>query len=651
MSFKIPRNVPAFDNPQRRYEDALWNSSGRSRFATRSPGLFSSPFGGRELPMYKDKPYNYPESRRRRKRVWIGLVVFVVVGWLLYVGAFGGGGKTGASGRDKAKALWKGAKGGKKTGGVDWGERREEVKKAMKLSWGGYEKYAWGYDEYHPASKSGRQMVPPTGLGWIIVDALDTLILMNMTTELQHAREWISTTLNYELDHDVNTFETTIRMLGGLLAAHYLQTEFPNMCPVKMGKDGEDLYLEKASDLADRLLGAFESKTGIPYASVNLKTMKGIKSHADGGASSLSEATTLQLEFKYLAKLTGEKHYWDTAEGVMKAVDDQGATDGLTPIFIHPDTGSFATTNIRLGSRGDSYYEYLIKQYYQTSKQEPIYLDMWKQALGGIKKHLITYSSPSNFTVLGERPSGLDEPLSPKMDHLVCFLPGTIALAVTGGLTVDQVKQRSEWTPKHEEDLLLAQELLKTCWGTYMVTKTGLAPEITYFNLPDKPHVYREGPLKSPENFDPAEDAEWRKDFDIHHADAHNLLRPETVESLFYLWRITRDETYRHWGWKMFEAFVAHTSLPDGAGFSSINDVNAIPPPMRDNMESFWPAETLKYFYLLFSEDDLLPLDSVVFNTEAHPLPRFELGKLFSTGWKRKPRDREGNLIKEKAKE
>lgn len=214
-----------------------------------------------------------------------------------------------------------------------------------------------GYDEYHPISKQGRQMVPPNGLGWIIVDSLDTMMLMNLTTELAHAREWISTSLTYDVDHDVNTFETTIRMLGGLLAAHYLSTELPDLAPVPpVGKQGEDLYLEKATDLADRLLGAYSSKSGVPFASVNLKTMQGIESHADGGASSTAEATSLQLEMKYLAKLTGETHYWEKAEKVMQVVDDNGRRDGLLPIFIYANTGGFRGENIRLGSRGDSYY-------------------------------------------------------------------------------------------------------------------------------------------------------------------------------------------------------------------------------------------------------------------------------------------------------
>lgn len=447
-----------------------------------------------------------------------------------------------------------------------------------------------GFDEFHPVSKTGRQMVPPTGLGWIIIDALDTLMLMNMTTQLQHAREWLSTTLTYELDHDVNTFETTIRMLGGLLAAHYLQTDFPSMCPVDLSKGGEDLYLEKAADLGDRLLGAFDSNSGIPYASINLKTGKGIPSHADGGASSLAEATSVQLEMKYLAKLTGEKHYWDKAEKVMKAVDDANARDGLMPIFIHPETAVFTTSNIRLGSRGDSYYEYLIKQYFQTSKQEPVYLSMWEQSLAGIKKHMITYSSPSNFTVLAERPSGLDHDVDPKMDHLVCFMPGTIALSVTGGGSIKEAKRKGELTARQLEDLELAKELMKTCMGMYKVTETGLAPEITYFNIHSPAHMRTDGKLASPETFSTAPDAEWRQDFVIKPADTHNLQRPETVESLFYMWRITGDEMYRRWGWEIFEAFVKHTTVPDGAGFSSIGNVKEIPSPTRDNMESFWPV-------------------------------------------------------------
>lgn len=199
----------------------------------------------------------------------------------------------------------------------------------------------------------------PKGMGWIIVDALDTLMIMNLTSRLSHAREWISTSLDYEQDSEVNTFETTIRMLGGLLSAHYLSNEVLDLAPLAdedQGSLGKDLYLEKAADLADRILGAFDSKSGIPYALINLKDGKGIKSNDNGGASSTAEAASVQLELKYLAMLTGEKNYWERAEQVIQVMDDNGMEDGLLPIFISPDDGRFRGNNIRLGSRGDSYY-------------------------------------------------------------------------------------------------------------------------------------------------------------------------------------------------------------------------------------------------------------------------------------------------------
>jgi hypothetical protein len=580
MSFAVPRNVPNFENAQRRFEDNVWNK-----------------FSGNEkgLPMYKDKPsgksHAYGVKGRRgfmRSRRGVGLIVLVVLGVLYW---FGGPSTPVYSDNASEKTADKGSRwssilgsgSGSRKSKINWEKRREDVKNAFLLSWNAYEKHGWGYDEYHPVSRDGRYMAQPNGMGWIIVDALDTLMLMNLTQELNHAREWVSTTLDYNKNQDVNTFETTIRMLGGLLSAHYLQETLPGMKPTNP-KD-EDLWLEKADDLADRLMGAYESPSGVPWASVILKDGKGEASHADGGASSTAEATSLQLEMKYLAYITGEGHYWEKAEKVMQVVDNNGAKDGLLPIFIYADRGTFRGNEIRLGSRGDSYYEYLIKQHLQTN--EPIYRDMWDESLAGVKKHLLTYTKNSHFTVLAERPSGLDGNLHPKMDHLVCFYPGTIALAATGGLPLSEAKKLRTWGKKQEEDMALARELTKTCMGMYRVTPTGLAPEIAHFELDDEPKMYHDAILSSTSDMSPdAED--WKADFNIKSADAHNLQRPETVESLFYMWRITGDEMYREWGWEMFTAFVNHTIVENGGGFTSVGDVMEVPPPQRDNMESFW---------------------------------------------------------------
>jgi hypothetical protein len=114
-------------------------------------------------------------------------------------------------------------------------------------------------------------MMRPKGLGWIIVDSLDTMMIMNLTSRLSDARKWVEQSLDYERDQDVNTFKTTIRMLGGLLSTHYLSTLLPGL-----SSPGNDIYLVKAMDLADRLIGAYKSPSGIPYANVHLAGRIGI---------------------------------------------------------------------------------------------------------------------------------------------------------------------------------------------------------------------------------------------------------------------------------------------------------------------------------------------------------------------------------------
>lgn len=221
-----------------------------------------------------------------------------------------------------------------------------------------------------------------------------------------------------------------------------------------------------------------------------------------------------------------------------------------------------------------------------------------------MRKHLITYTKNSHFTVLAERPNGLRGELYPKMDHLVCFMPGTIALAATGGLTVEAAKKAGKWGEKQQSEIDLAKELTKTCWGMYKATGTGLAGEITFFEINDPPRSEADG-IPPPADFT---DASWKDDFVIKRQDSHNLQRPETVETLFYMWRITEDETYREWGWEMFKSFVNFTQAEGDAGYTSVANVLENPPPLRDNMESFWlvrsplrPVLPSKYLRMVFS--------------------------------------------------
>ncbi|KAM6552126.1 hypothetical protein CsatB_001934 [Cannabis sativa] len=490
-----------------------------------------------------------------------------------------------------------------------WIDRQQSVKKAFLHAWLGYKKYAMGYDELMPVSQHGVDGLG--GLGATIVDALDTAMIMGANEVVSEASGWVETQLSSRISQkgQVNLFETTIRVLGGLLSAYHLS-------PVEaaINSTSKAIYLETAKNLADRLLSAFTSSpTAVPYSDVVLHDSS---SHpAPGGLSSTSEVSTLQLEFNYLSTLSGDPKYSIAAMKVLEHLKTLPKVEGLVPIYISPHTGEFSGDNIRLGSRGDSYYEYLLKVWLQKGASRDSNLtylhDMYEEAMKGVRHLLVRKTIPKGLVFVGELPYGPKGGFSPKMDHLVCFLSGNLALGATKGLTKEKAMRDNLLNFEDLENLKLAEDLAKTCFEMYSVTSTGLAPEIAYFHTEE----FSEGGLDGGNK-----NAEYVNDIIIKPADRHNLLRPETVESLFILYRITEDPKYREWGWQIFEAFEKFTRVESG-GYTSLDDVTTVHPPRRDKMETFFLGETLKYLYLLFGDSSVIPLDKYVFNTEAHPIP------------------------------
>lgn len=493
--------------------------------------------------------------------------------------------------------------------GPEWIARQQSVKKAFVHAWSGYKKYAMGYDELMPLSQRGVDGLG--GLGASIVDALDTAMIMGLDDVVSEAGSWIEKHLPERITQkgQVNLFETTIRVVGGLLSAYHLsggeQGNPTNKGPKPI------IYLENARNLADRLLTAFTSSpTAIPFSDVVLRDNS---AHAaPDGLSSTSEVSTLQLEFNYLSSLTGDPKYSLVSMKVLEHMKTLPKVEGLVPIYISPDSGEFSGENIRLGSRGDSYYEYLIKVWLQHKEKNWTYLhDMYEEAMKGVKHLLVKKSIPNGLVFIGELPNGPNGAVSPKMDHLACFFPGTLALGATKGATKEEAMKKNLLTFEDLENLKLAEDLAKTCVEMYSVTSTGLAPEIAYFQWEGYSEAGLDGGNKS---------SEYVNDIIIKHADRHNLLRPETLESLFTLYRITEDPKYREWGWQIFEAFEKYTKV-DSGGYSSLDDVTMLPPRRRDKMETFFMGETLKYLYLLFGDSNVIPLNKYVFNSEAHPIP------------------------------
>uniref|UniRef100_A0A1D1XZ94 alpha-1,2-Mannosidase n=1 Tax=Anthurium amnicola TaxID=1678845 RepID=A0A1D1XZ94_9ARAE len=500
-----------------------------------------------------------------------------------------------------------------------WAFRQEMVKKAFIHAWSGYKNYAMGYDELMPLSKRGTDGLG--GLGATVVDSLDTAMIMGIDEIVSDAGIWIESHLSERINQkgQVNLFETTIRVLGGLLSAYHLrggdQDTMTNMgFPVPLKGPKPEVYLEAAKNLAGRLASAFTSSpTAIPFSDVILHDHTAHP--APDGLSSTSEVSTLQLEFNYLSAISGDPKYGSVAMKVLEHLRTLPKVQGLVPIYISPHSGEFSGENIRLGSRGDSYYEYLIKVWLQQRGSRNSRLrymhDMYEEAMKGVRNLLVRKSIPKGLIFVGELPDGSKGSFSPKMDHLVCFLPGTLALGATKGITRRRALEKKLLTTDDVKNLELAEDLAKTCFEMYSVTSTGLAPEIAYFHIEGYSEENLSGGNKS---------SEYAKDIIIKHADRHNLLRPETVESLFVLYRITEDPKYREWGWQIFEAFEKYTKV-DSGGYTSLDDVTIVPPRKRDKMETFFLGETLKYLYLLFGDRNVLPLDKFVFNTEAHPLP------------------------------
>ncbi|KAK8546827.1 hypothetical protein V6N13_093869 [Hibiscus sabdariffa] len=494
-----------------------------------------------------------------------------------------------------------------------WKARQKKVREAFIHAWSGYKRFAMGYDELMPVSQRGVNGLG--GLGATVIDALDTAMIMGLEEVVSEAGSWVELHLLKKISQkgQVNLFETTIRVLGGLLSAYHLSGGDHDMNLANKGPK-PTVYLDIAKNLADRLLSAFTSSpTAIPYSDVVLSDYSALPFLND--KSSTSEVSTLQLEFNYLSEISGDPKYKTEGMKVLAHFKTLPKVEGLVPIYINPQSGQFNGEKIRLGSRGDSYYEYLIKVWLQLRSIQDgdfTYLyDMYEEAMRGVRHLLVQKTIPNELVFVGELPWGSNGTFSPKMDHLVCFLPGTLALGATKGITKEKAMEDNLLTFEDLENLKLAQDLAKTCFEMYSVTSTGLAPEIAYFHTKEYFESGLDGGNKS---------SEYVNDIVIKRADRHNLLRPETVESLFVLYRITQDPKYREWGWQIFESFEKYTKVESG-GYTSLDDVTTLPPPRRDKMESFFLAETLKYLYLLFGDSSLMPLDKFVFNTEAHPFP------------------------------
>ena len=183
---------------------------------------------------------------------------------------------------------------------IDKEKLANKVKQEFLHAWNGYKKYAWGHDELLPISKSYKDWYDESLL-LTPMDAFGTMKIMGLNKEANEDKELILTKLNFDKDISVQFFEVNIRLLGGLLSAYQL--------------DGDKRFLNLAIDLADRLLPAFNSPTGMPYRYVNLET-----GEVKDPVSNPAEIGTLILEWGTLSKITGKEIYYNKAKKALEEV-------------------------------------------------------------------------------------------------------------------------------------------------------------------------------------------------------------------------------------------------------------------------------------------------------------------------------------------
>jgi mannosidase alpha-like ER degradation enhancer 2 len=375
------------------------------------------------------------------------------------------------------------------------------------------------------------------------VDALDTMIIMDMNDEATATKQYIVDNLSFDKDIEVQNFEITIRLLGGLLSNYQLT--------------GDKRLLDLAEDLGNRLLPVFNSPTGMPYRYVNFKTGKVSKP-----ISNPAETGTLIIEFGTLSKLTGKPIFYEKAKRALVETYNRRSKIGLVGEWINVETGTWTNTDSHISGAIDSYYEYLLKCSLLFGDQDCG--RMWNDSIKSINKYLADNYREELWYGHADMNTGARRATT--YGALDAFFPAVLALS--GDMRRAKSLQDSSFLMWYHE---------------------GIEPE--EFN-------YRERKIVSP----------------------GYPLRPEIVESTYYLYHYTKDEKYLLMGEKLWRDFVKYCRTDEG--YAALKSV--VTKEKTDSMQSFLFAETFKYFYLLFSPRETLDFDKVIFNTEAHPIQKFK---------------------------
>jgi len=414
----------------------------------------------------------------------------------------------------------------------------DRVKGEFLHAWNGYKSHAWGFDDLKPLSKSGANWYAESLL-MTPVDAFSSMMIMQLSEQAKEAKNLILEKLSFDKAIEVQVFEVNIRLLGGLLSAYQL--------------DGDARFLVLAIDLANRLLPAFDSPTGMPYRFVNLES-----GETRDPSNNPAEIGSLLLEWGTLSKHTKNPIYYEKAKQAVRTVFEKRSKIDLVGTIINVESGAWEDTESHIGARIDSYYEYLLKGAVMFDDEE--LRRMWETSIKAVNQHLPEQVESGFWYGQVEMHTG--KRTGHYFGALEAFFPAVLALS----------GEREK-----------AAALQESCYK--MWTLHGIEPEgIDYATM----QLVHDG----------------------------YPLRPENIESAYYLFHYTKDPRYLEMGRKYFESLIEFCR--NDVAYAALASVKT--KKQADGMQSFFLAETLKYCYLLFADEETIDFDKTLFNTEAHPL-------------------------------
>ncbi|XP_045561923.1 ER degradation-enhancing alpha-mannosidase-like protein 3 isoform X4 [Salmo salar] len=445
---------------------------------------------------------------------------------------------------------------------------RNQVVEMFDHAYSNYMDHAYPADELMPLTCRGRVrgLEPSRGdvddalgkFSLTLIDTLDTLVLLNKTTEFEEAVRRVLTDVRLDNDIVVSVFETNIRVLGGLLGGHSMAV---------MLKDAghhmqwyQDELLHMAKDVGLRLLPAFNTSSGLPYPRVNLKHgIRGPESRTGTETDTCTAcAGTIILEFAALSRFTGDPVFEVHARRALDFLwEKRQRNSNLVGTTINIHSGEWVRRDSGVGAGIDSYYEYLLKAYILLG--DDLFLQRFNIHYASIMKYI---SQPPLLLDVH-----IHKPLLPArtwMDSLLAFFPGLQVL-------------KGDIRPAIETHEML-----------YQVTKK--------------------------HNFLPEA---FTTDFRVHWA--QHPLRPEFAESTYFLYKATKDPYYLEVGRTVLDNLNRFARVP--CGFAAMKDVRTGSHEDRMD-SFFLAEMFKYLFLLFAEEEDLtFNVEDYIFTTEAHLLP------------------------------